>query len=111
MSKSKKRSTDTENLSGDDLILPRAEKINVDHLIAQSLLRYKNETEHDKRAKHQEVRHLSSMAEEYLSCFALVGYSLQNEEVVIMSIPTPKDEAALADLLRSTFIDFMNSRP
>lgn len=111
MAKPKKKSTNNESLSAEEFLLPKAEKINVDHLIAQSLLRHKNDIIADKKIKHKEIRHLSTMAEEYLSCFMLVGYSIQGEQVVVMSMPTPKDEAALVDLLRSTLFDILNNRP
>lgn len=90
--------------------LSKAEQINVDRLLAQAMLRYK-EQEVDKKHKLKEISHLSLIAEEYLSTFALIGYSLQNEKVVVLTMPTAKDEAALVDLLRSTFLDIASNRP
>ena len=87
------------------------QQLQIDKLFAQALSRYKNENLVDKQAKLKEVNHLAIMAEEYLSTFALIGYSLQNEKVVIFNMPTSKDEAALVDLIRSTFIELVNNRP
>lgn len=98
-----------ENL--DEIPISKIEQNKIDQLFAQALLRYKNETLIEKKLKIQEISHLSAIAEEYLSCFALIGYSVQNEQVVVLSMPTQKDEAALIDLLRSTFLDITNNRP
>lgn len=95
----------------DEPILSKAEKANVDQLFAQALMRYKTDELADKKLKLKEISHLSLMAEEYLSSFALIGYSLQDEKVVVFNMPTAKDEAALIDLLRSTFLDIANNRP
>jgi hypothetical protein len=91
--------------------LSKAEKVNIDQLFAQALLRYKHDVTADKKLKVKEMSHLSLIAEEYLSCFALIGYSLQDEQVVVFNMPTAKDEAALVDLLRSTFMDIAGNRP
>lgn len=110
MAAPKKKTTKKQTLSADGE-LSKVEKINVDQLVAQAMLRYKQESDLDKKFKLKEVTHLSIMAEEYLSCFALIGYSLQNEKVVILNMPTSKDEAALVDLLRATFLDIAGNRP
>jgi hypothetical protein len=91
--------------------IPRAEKINIEQLFAQALARHNKDLIADKKSKLKELNHLALIAEEYLSCFALIGYSLQDEKVVIFNTPTSKDEAALVDLLRATFIDIANNRP
>jgi hypothetical protein len=91
--------------------ISKAEKINIERLIAQALVRHNKDTLVDQKTKHKELKHLSNIAEEYLSTFALIGYTLQNEQVAIFNMPSPKDEAALADLLRSTFIDIISNRP
>ena len=104
-SKVKKSNEDTE------VILSKPEQINVDSIIQQALLRYKNECIEDKKLKHKELKHLGIICEEYLSCFALIGYSLEHEKVVILNTPTSKDEAALVDLIRATFLDIANNRP
>ena len=91
--------------------ISKAEKINIEHLFAQALARHNKDLIADKKSKLKELNHLALIAEEYLSCFALIGYSLQNEQVVIFNTPSPKDEAALVDLLRATFIDIANNRP
>lgn len=111
MARPKKKTTDKESLSASEAKLPKAEQINIDRLFAQALLRYRDEIIVDKKLKLKEISHLSLIAEEYLSCFALIGYSLQNEQVVVFNMPTPKDEAALVDLLRSTFLDVAGDRP
>ena len=92
-------------------VAPKAEQINIEQLFARAMSRYKADIITDKKDKIKEVSHLALIAEEYLSCFALIGYSLQNEKVVVFNMPTCKDEAALVDLLRSTFLDIANNRP
>ncbi len=92
-------------------VLSKPEQINVEQLIAHALLRYKNQQPLDRKQKMQELSHLALICEEYLSSFALIGYSLESEKVVMFNMPTPKDEAALVDLLRATFLDIANNRP
>ena len=111
MSAPKKTKTTKASLSGANDNIPKAEKANIESLFSKALARYKNEILADQKDKYKELNHLALIAEEYLSCFALIGYSLQDEEVVIFNTPTSKDEAALIDLLRSTFIDIANNRP
>ena len=111
MATPKKKSTKKLSLSAEEIVMPKAEQINVDHLFAQALLRHKNENLADKKLKIKEMSHLALITEEYLSSFALIGYSLQDEQVVMFNMPTPKDEAALVDLLRSTFLDLASNRP
>lgn len=92
--------------------MPKAEKINIDNLIAQAFARYKTEyLLNEKKDKFKEITHLASITEEYLSCFSLIGYSFQGEKVCIFNASTSKDEAALVDLLRSTFLEIANNRP
>ena len=91
--------------------LSKAEQVDVTQLIAQALTRYKNEQFKDKKLKIKEISHLALMCEEYLSSFALIGFSLEGEKFVVFNTPTPRDESALVDLLRATFIDIANNRP
>ena len=110
MATPKKRTVKKQAPVINEIPISKAEKINIERLFEQALVRHKKE-EADKKSKLKEISHLALMAEEYLSCFALIGYSLQNEEVVVFNMSTAKDEAALVDLLRSTFIDIANNRP
>jgi hypothetical protein len=116
--KSKGSKTAVESLSSEKttneeqpLPLSKAEKINIENLFAHAYYRYAKEELADKKNKQKELSHLANIAEEYLSCYMLIGYSLQNEQVVIFNANTPKDESALVDLLRSVFIDLANNRP
>lgn len=97
--------------SEETLPISKAQQIDINQLFAQALVRYKNEQVADKKHKFKELSHLALIAEEYLSCFALIGYSLQDEKVTIFNMPSAKDEAALVDLLRATFIDIASNRP
>jgi hypothetical protein len=109
----KKISNSTENSSlssSDDVPMFELDKTAVNQLLSQVFLRYKNEVSLDKKIKHKEITQLSIMAEEYLSSFVLLGFSLQNEKVVVFNVPTAKDEAAIMDLLRNTMIDIMGGR-
>ena len=111
MATPKKKITKKDTLSASEIIMPKAEQININQLFEQALLRHKQDSITDKKSKLKEISHLATIAEEYLSCFALIGYSLQNEEVVIFNMPTSKDESALIDLLRVTFLDIASNRP
>jgi hypothetical protein len=91
--------------------ISKVEQVNIDQLITQALKRHKDEVAVDKKLKVKELGHLASLTEEYLNCFLLIGFSIQNEKVVLQSITNSKDEAALMDLLRSTFIDLAGNRP
>jgi len=94
-----------------DSLMPKVEQHNINQLITQALLRYKNEQIVDKKIKHNELSHLASICEEYMSTFALIGYSLEDEKVVMLNMSNSKNEAALVDLLRSTFIEIISNRP
>lgn len=110
MAAPKKKSTKNLSLSADPT-LNKLEKVNVDQLLAQAFLRYKNDETLDKKYKVKELQHLSTIIEEYLNCFILIGYSMQDEKTVILNMPSPKDEAAVIDLMRSTFLDLASDRP
>lgn len=109
MATPKKRTAKKQDPVTNEIPISKAEKISIERLFEQALVRHKKE-EADKKSKLKEISHLALMAEEYLSCFILIGY-LQNEEVVVFNMSTAKDEAALVDLLRSTFIDIASNRP
>lgn len=91
--------------------IARAEKINIERLFEQVFKQYQKEEVSLKKIKQKELEHLSSIIEEYMSCYVLIGYTMQDEQAVIFNSGTPKDEAALADLLRAVFIDMMAKRP
>ena len=95
----------------ESLGLTSTDQTTFNNLFSQALARHKKDVFEDRKDKLKEISHLALMAEEYLSTFALIGYSLQDERVVMMNMPTSKDEAALVDLLRATFIDIANNRP
>jgi len=99
-----------ESLSADEVPISKGEQLTVNQLIAQTLIRYKHEQIQDKKQKFKEIGHLAGMCEEYLSSFALIGYSLEGEKIVVFNHPTSKDEAALTDLLRTTFIGLMSNQ-
>jgi hypothetical protein len=103
----------TASLSDEaDNELNAIEKINIDRLLSQAQYRYKNDSViADKKEKLKEVTNLGVIIEEYLSCFTLIGYTFQGEKVCIFNAKTSKDEAALVDLLRATFLEIINNRP
>lgn len=88
-----------------------AEKVEINELFMQALARHKNEVLQDKKQKHKEIDHLTLMTEEYLSCFSIIGYTLQGEQVCVFNANNPRDEAALVDLLRATFVEIVSNRP
>ena len=107
----KNTDTSTPSLSQNAKPVSLIDKKNVEELLSRAISRFKLDYLNDKKIKFKEISNLASIAEEYMSCFALIGYSIQNEKVVVFSIPTAKDEAALVDLLRSTFIEIVSNRP
>lgn len=110
-----KKELDVENSEFDSTDLDDVnllEQNTIEKLILQSLTRYKKEVlADDKQQKLVELNHLGSIIEEYLSCFTVIGYSMQGEKVCLFNAPTSKDEAALVDLLRATFLEIVNNRP
>jgi len=86
------------------------EKVNISNIIADCLKEYKQELDEHKKVTYKEMNHLNLFAQEYLSSYAIIGFTLNDEKVCIINMPTPKDEGALVDLLRSTFIDIANNR-
>jgi hypothetical protein len=102
----------SEQNSSEDLPLSAPEQLNVNKLLSQALTRYKNDSLiQDKQDKLQELEHLGKIVEEYLSCFTLIGFTMQGEKVCLFNASTSKDEGALVDLLRSTFLEIVNNRP
>ena len=110
---SSKRRTKKSSLPLDkeEIVMPKAEQINIENLFTQALMRFKDDELADKKQKHKEINHLANIVEEYLSCFMLIGFSMQGEKVCVFTAPTSKDEGAIMDLLRSTFFDISNNRP
>lgn len=107
------KSVSSDSSSSIDLTpLATPDQININQLFLQALARYKNDAViQDKKDKLKEINHLGAMVEEFLSCFALIGFSMQGEKVCIMNASNSKDEGALVDLLRSTFLEIANNRP
>ena len=89
----------------------KVEQTRIDDIINQAVSQHKADMLADRKDQFKKIGQLSLIAEEYLSCFSIIGYSLQGERVCIFNAVTPKDEAALVDLLRSTFLDIINNRP
>jgi hypothetical protein len=106
-SKSKKKQSSPEKSTS----VTNNEKLGIEQLFEQALARHNKEVLQDKKQKHKEIDHLALMTEEYLSCFALIGYTLQGEQVSIFNANNAKDEAAVVDLLRATFLEIANNRP
>lgn len=91
--------------------LSKTEKLTIENVIAQALARHKSDFLLEQKEKFKDVTHLSTIVEEYLSCFSLIGYTMQGEKVCVFNASSSKDEAALVDLLRATFLEIVNNRP
>ena len=111
MATPRKKRTKNPSLSADEIHISKPEQINIDQLLTQAFLRHKQDVITDKKSKLKELQHLSSIAAEYLSSFVVIGYSIQDEKVVLFNVPSPKDEAAIIDLLRCTLMDLISDRP
>ena len=109
--KPKRRQKKSVNKRTDKVELTNLDLLHIDQLYKQIENRYKDSILLDKRVKYKEMNHLASIAEEYLSCSLIIGYSMEGEKVCILNAQNSKDEAAVADLLRSTFLDMTSNRP
>lgn len=110
-SKPKKKNKKAQNINSEKIKLTNLDLLNIDQLYKQIENRYKDSILLDRRVKYKEMNHLASIAEEYLSCSLIIGYSMEGEKVCILNAQNSKDEAAVADLLRSTFLDMTSNRP
>jgi len=107
---SKDIATPPPNNNEELLPFSKMEKINIEQIFAQALAEYREELPSRKKHSNKEFAYLSSMIEEYLSCFVLVGFSLEGNRVCIFNASNAKDEGALVDHLRSTFTDIVENR-
>lgn len=113
----RKKKTDTENNS-DSVdsssiplhMLPKAEKININEMLVKALNEYKQHNS-SKFESYKDINQLTTIIDEFLSAYALIGYTLKDEQVMIFNAKTPKDDAAIADLLRVAFINMAQNRP
>jgi hypothetical protein len=84
-------------------------KEEVNDLISQTLLRYKDHSDRaDRTIKLKEIEHLGNIAEEYLSCYLILGFNFEGEQVVVKNTKTTKDEAAVRELLHVLFMNMVN---
>lgn len=109
--KPKKKQKRVQNKHSQKVELTNLDLLNIDQLYKQIENRYRDSALLDKKVKYKEMGHLASIAEEYLSCSLIIGYSMEGEKVCILNAQNSKDEAAVADLLRSTFLDMTSNRP
>lgn len=107
----KRKQKKFEGLKKEKLELSNLDMLNIEQLYKQIENRYRDSVLLDKKLKYKEMNHLASIAEEYLSCSLIIGYSMEGEKVCILNAQNSKDEAAVADLLRSTFLDMTSNRP
>lgn len=91
--------------------VPASEQVKLQKMLLQALTRFKKESDDTHKQQVQEMSHLSVIAQEYLSSFLVLGYDMNDEKVSILYAPSAKDEAAVVDLLRSTFMDIASNRP
>lgn len=66
------------------------------------LLKKKNEK------SSEEFKILEGIASEYLKSFLILGYTLNDNKILIGHAPTPKDHDALVEHLRQTFMRTVN---
>jgi hypothetical protein len=93
------------------LPISKIEAINIENVFKQALTSYKEETFAKKKESYKELTHLGKIVEEYLGCFALIGFTMKGEKVCMINATNDRDEGALVDLLRTTFMDIANNRP
>lgn len=100
--------TETENIPLH--MMPKAEKAHINSLLAKAMDEYKSQSL-SKYESHKDMSQLTTIVDEYMSAYALIGYTLKDEQVVIFNAKTSKDDSALADLMRVAFINMIQNRP
>jgi hypothetical protein len=111
----KKTRPSIEELPEDSSSIPlhmmsQPEKINIENMLAKALNEYKQST-FSKVESHKDITQLTSIIDEFLSAYTLIGYTLKDEQVIISNAKTSKDDSALADLLRMVFMNMAHNRP
>jgi hypothetical protein len=96
--------------SDDSMSSERALNFDVESLLKNASLAYHENVRKAFSESKQDMTQLASIVEEYMSSFALIGFSMTDEKVVMLNMPTPKDESALVELLRLTMVDLFNNR-
>ena len=66
------------------------------------------------RKKHlsqQQVQTINSFIEEHLSCFILLGYTVNGEPVSVVNAPTQKDSDSLGTLIQKFLAKYIDPPP
>lgn len=94
----------------DSVELSKLDKANIEQLLMQIARDYKEEELSLKKEKVKDADTLNYIIKEFLSCFILIGFTVNNEKVCLFNAATSKDESALVDYLRATFFNIVNNR-
>jgi hypothetical protein len=108
----KSKTTESHTLSSDSLLpIPTLEQLNIQSTFAQALLNYKTNLAEYTKQSQKDLNHLNLFVQEHLSSYALIGFTMNGDRVTMINTPTPRDEGAIIDLMRSIFIELVNNRP
>jgi hypothetical protein len=101
----KKKKTHSTGLSASNVSAPVPSAIT--ELIRDAFLRFQDTTD-IKQSKYQDLEHMNSIIEEFLSTFMILGYDLNGEKVFIMHAKSHQDKDALIEHLRTTLLNLVN---
>lgn len=64
-----------------------------------------------KNLSQKQVSIINSFIEEHLSCFVLLGYTVNGNPVSVVNAPTQKDSDSLGTLLQKFFMKYVDAPP
>lgn len=117
MNKRKKKSEPTKKIPSPDTLPKEISQEEKDQLIQnrlhdalnavelkKSMDRWLKTNEGQNSITMRDLTILKGINEEYLNSFIILGYTMEDERVVIQSFKNPKDKDALMEFLKNVFI-------
>ena len=95
---------ETKSIENDDLSLDDAYKKKIQKALQENLV----EVARRKNLSKKQVSVINSFVEEHLSCFVLLGYTVNGNPVSLVNAPTQKDSDSLGTLLQKFFIKYID---
>jgi len=102
----KKRASKKKTVIKDDQLDPSLPPQSVMQFDAAALSAILKQYDNPKAKKaKQDIRYISEQIQEYLSCYILVGYTLNGKNVAVTYAPSPKDMDSLSTGLQRYILD------
>lgn len=95
---------ETESVEDDDLSMDAAYKKKIQKALQENLV----EIARRKNLSKKQVSVINSFVEEHLSCFVLLGYTVNGNPVSLVNAPTQKDSDSLGTLLQKFFVKYID---